>query len=102
MACTWRSIIRHGICLIWIEDLTCEAGNELEAAKTSLKFSTMVLQKNTEGEAEGLRVDRRELNDAVDILSEAIPSFRGRAMLKELEEGERLLYALQRTLIRTR
>ena len=79
-----------------------EAANGLEAAKTALKFATMVLQKNTEAESEGVRIDRRELNDAVDILSEAIPSFRGRSMLKELEEGERLLYALQRTLIRTR
>jgi serine/threonine protein kinase len=79
-----------------------EAANGLEAAKTALKYGTMVLQKNTEAEDEGVRIDRRELNDAVDILSEALPSFRGRAMLKELEEGERLLYALQRTLIRTR
>jgi hypothetical protein len=62
----------------------------------------MVLQKTTEAESAGARIDRRELNDAVDILTEAIPSFRGRAMLKELEEGERLLYALQRILIRTR
>ena len=62
----------------------------------------MVLQKTSEGENEGALTNRRELSEAVDILSEALPSFRGRAMLKELEEGERLLYTLQRTLIRTR
>ena len=75
---------------------------KLEHAKTALKFATMVLQKCNEGESQGALVNRRELSDAVDILTDAIPTFRGRAMLKELEEAERLLYALQRTLIRTR
>lgn len=75
-----------------------EAGNELERAKTGLKFATMMLQKNSEGG----KPDSRELNDAVETLADALPYFRGRAMLKELEEGERLLYALQRQLIRTR
>ena len=79
-----------------------EAKNELEYAKTALKFGTMVLQKHNETEAAGGAVNRRELSDAVDILGDALPSFRGRVMLKELEEGERLLYALQRTLIRIR
>ena len=79
-----------------------EAKNELEAAKTALKFATMVLQKTNEGESQGRIPNRRELSDAVDILSDALPTFRGRALLKELEEGERLLYTLQRTLIRTR
>jgi serine/threonine-protein kinase len=79
-----------------------DANNELERAKTALKYGTMVLQKTNDAENEGTIVNRRELSDAVDILTDALPSFRGRAMLKELEEGERLLYALQRTLIRTR
>jgi serine/threonine-protein kinase len=75
-----------------------EASNGLETAKTALKYATMILQKNSEGETP----DRRELSDAVDILTEALPSFRGHRLLKELEEGERLLYALQRALIRNR
>jgi hypothetical protein len=79
-----------------------EANNEAEHAKTALKFATMVMQKCNEGETTGALVNRRELSDAADVLSEALPTFRGRGMLKELEEGERLLYALQRTLIRTR
>jgi len=79
-----------------------EAKNELEYAKTALKFATMVMQRISESEAAGVRIDRRELSDAVDILTDAIPAFRGRSMLKELEEAERLLYALQRTLIRIR
>jgi serine/threonine protein kinase len=75
-----------------------EAGNGIETAKTALKYGTMILQKNSEGDA----ADRRELSDAVDILTDALPSFRGRGLIKELEEGERLLYALQRALIRNR
>ena len=76
-----------------------EAKNEIECAKTALKYAAMVLQKNTEAES---NADRREVSSAIDILTEALPSFRGRSMLRELEEGERLLYALQRVLIRTR
>ena len=79
-----------------------DAKNELERAKTALKYATMVLQKTSEGESEGALTNRRELQDAVDVLTDALPAFRGRGMLKELEEGERLLYTLQRTLIRTR
>jgi serine/threonine protein kinase len=79
-----------------------DAKNELEHAKTALKFGTMVLQRVSEGESQGAITNRRELSDAVEILSDALPTFRGRALLKELEEGERLLYTLQRTLIRTR
>jgi serine/threonine protein kinase len=79
-----------------------DANNDLERAKTALKYGTMVLQRANEAESEGTITNRRELSDGVDILTDALPSFRGRAMLKELEEGERLLYALQRTLIRTR
>jgi hypothetical protein len=75
-----------------------EAKNELEGAKTALKYATMILQKNSGGD----NPDGRELNDAVDLLTDALPAFRGRSMLKELAEGERLLYALQRRLIRTR
>jgi serine/threonine-protein kinase len=75
-----------------------EAKNELEGAKTALKYATMILQKNSGGD----NPDGRELNDAVDLLTDALPAFRGRSMLKELAEGERLLYALQRQLIRTR
>jgi serine/threonine protein kinase len=76
--------------------------NELEHAKTALKYATMELQKITEADRVGARIDRRELADAVNEISDAIPTFRGRAMLREVEEGERLLYALQRTLIRIR
>lgn len=75
-----------------------DAGNQVERAKTALKYAAMLLQKNGEHD----RPNARELNDAVDALGDALPTLRGRGMHKELEEGERVLYALQRELIRTR
>ena len=72
--------------------------NDLEHAKTALKYATMILQKNTEsGE-----VDRKEIDVAVEVLTSALPVIRGRRMMKELEEGERVLYALQRIGVRFR
>ena len=76
-----------------------EVRNELEIAKTALKFAGMLLRKNTEG---GAPPDIAELQEAVDTMQIALPIFRGRQMMRELEEGEKLLYALQRSLIRTR
>jgi hypothetical protein len=75
-----------------------EAKNELEHAKTALKYAAMILQKNSETE----RPERREIEDAVKVLSSALPVIRGNRMLKELEEGERALYALQRIGLRLR
>jgi len=72
--------------------------NDLEHAKTALKYSTMILQKNTETEIDSR--DRKEVDDASEILQTALPTLRGRRMLKELEEGERVLYALQRIGVR--
>ncbi len=69
-----------------------ESGNELEHAKTTLKYATMILQKNSEAQ----RPERREIADAVDLLGAALPSIRGHRLLKELEEGERVFYALKR------
>ncbi|GAC1425516.1 MAG: hypothetical protein NVSMB5_19830 [Candidatus Velthaea sp.] len=73
-----------------------EVKNDLEHAKTALKYATMILQKNTEI----ARPDRKEIEDAGDVLSAALPIIRGRQMFKELEEGERVLYALQRIGVR--
>ena len=75
-----------------------DVSNDLEYAKTALKFGTMILQKNTEID----RPDKNEIDDAQESLSSALPVLRGRRMLKELEEGERLLYALQRIGVRYR
>lgn len=75
-----------------------ESGNELEHAKTAIKFAAMILQKNTETE----RPDRREVDEAARIVTGALPQVRGRRMLKELEEGERVLLNLQRIGLRLR
>jgi serine/threonine-protein kinase len=74
------------------------AGNDLEHAKTALKFAMMIAQKNAEGD----QPDRKEIDQAVEVLSDALPVIRGRRMAKELEEGERILYALQRIGVRFR
>jgi hypothetical protein len=74
------------------------AGNDLEHAKTALKFAMMIAQKNSEGD----QPDRKEIDLAVEVLGEALPVIRGRRMAKELEEGERILYALQRIGVRFR
>jgi len=74
------------------------AGNDLEHAKTALKFAMMIAQKNAEGD----QPDRKEIDQAVEVLGDALPVIRGRRMAKELEEGERILYALQRIGVRFR
>ncbi len=75
-----------------------EAKNEIERAKTALKLGLMLLQKLDEG----AHTERLELREGADVLNEALPSLRGRAMQRELAEGERVLYALQRYLIQMR
>lgn len=75
-----------------------EANNEIEAAKTALKLGLMLLQKLDEG----AHTERLELREGADLLNEALPSLRGRAMQRELAEGERVLYALQRYLVHLR
>jgi hypothetical protein len=75
-----------------------ESGNEVEYAKTALKYAAMILQKNTEA----ARPDRRQVEDAAKLLSAALPELRGRRMIKELEEGERVFAGLQRIGLRLR
>jgi serine/threonine protein kinase len=72
--------------------------NELEHAKTALKFAAMILQKNSETE----KPDRREVEDGIRLLNDALPVIRGNRLLKELDEGERAFFALQRIGLRLR
>lgn len=67
-------------------------GNELEHAKTVLKYATMVLAKASEGD----RPDRVEIEGATESLGRALLTLRNRNMTAEMEDGERVLYALQR------
>lgn len=75
-----------------------EVRNELEHAKTALKYGTMVMQKATESD----KPDLKEIEDAIQILGRALPLFRTRNLSRELEDGERVLYALQRMGVRLR
>jgi serine/threonine protein kinase len=75
-----------------------EVKNELEYAKTALKFGMMVLQKSSDPAA----TDRRDVEYAIETITNAMPELRGRRMGKELEESERVLYALQKIGVRYR
>jgi hypothetical protein len=73
-----------------------EVKNELEYAKTALKYGVMVLQKSTDPAT----TDRRDVEFAIETLTAAMPEMRGRRMSKELDESERILYALQKIGVR--
>ena len=75
-----------------------EIGNELEYAKTTLKYAAMILQKNSESP----RTDRREIEESIRQLGMAVLDLRARGMVKELEEAERVLSALRRIALRLR
>lgn len=75
-----------------------EIGNEVEYAKTTLKYAAMILQKNSDTQ----RADRREIEEAIRQLGVAVMDLRGRGMIKELEEAERVLSALRRVALRIR
>jgi serine/threonine protein kinase len=73
-----------------------EVKNELEYAKTALKYGVMVLQKSSDPAS----TDRRDVEFAIETLTAAMPELRGRRMSKELDESERILYALQKIGVR--
>jgi serine/threonine protein kinase len=75
-----------------------EIGNELEYAKTTVKYAAMILQKNSETQ----RADRREIEEAIRQLAIGVLDLRARGMLKELEEAERVLAAMRRIALRLR
>jgi hypothetical protein len=72
--------------------------NPLEHAKTALKYSTMILTKVTEIE----KPDRVEVENAIETLGRALLVLRARNLTAEVDEGERVLYALQRMGVRLR
>jgi serine/threonine-protein kinase len=75
-----------------------DVGNQLEHAKTALKYGTMVLAKATEIE----KPDRHEVESAIETLGRALLVLRARNLNAESEDGERVLYALQRLGVRLR
>jgi serine/threonine protein kinase len=72
--------------------------NQVEHAKTALKYASMVLAKATEAE----RPDRHEVESGIETLGRALLVMRARNLNAEVEDGERVLYALQRLGLRLR
>ncbi len=68
--------------------------NEVEYAKTSLKYATMVLQKA----ADGMR-DRNELRDGVNRLNQALRIFHEFGLHEQYAHAEYMINALERTAI---
>jgi hypothetical protein len=75
-----------------------EVRNHVEHAKTALKYSTMVLAKGAEME----RPDRHEVENAIETLGRALLVLRARNLTAEVDDGERVLHALQRMGVRLR
>lgn len=69
-------------------------GNDVEYAKTALKYGTMLLQKATDG----MR-DRDELRDGVTRLADAMKIFHDHGLHDQYSESEQLSNALERTAI---
>jgi serine/threonine protein kinase len=69
-------------------------GNEVEYAKTALKFGAMVLQKSADGKR-----DRTELRDAVNRLNESLKTFREFGLQEAFAHAEYTINALERTAI---
>ncbi len=72
--------------------------NHVEHGKTALKYATMVLAKNAETE----RPDRHEIENAIDTIGRALLVLRARNLTAEVDDGERVLHALQRMGVRLR
>jgi len=68
--------------------------NEVEYAKTALKYATMVLQKATDGKR-----DRSELRDGVNRLNEALRIFHEYGLHEQYAHTEYMINALERTAI---
>ena len=70
------------------------SNNDVEYAKTALKFATMALQKATDGQR-----DRNELRDAVNRLNEALRIFHDFGLHEQFAHAEYTINALERTAI---
>jgi serine/threonine protein kinase len=68
--------------------------NEVEYAKTALKYATMILQKATDGKR-----DRNELRDSVNRLNESLRIFHEYGLHEQYAHTEYMINALERTAI---
>ncbi len=69
-------------------------GNELEYAKTAVKYGTMLLQKASDGQRE-----RSQMRDGVNRLNEALRVFREYTLHEQYAETEYVINALERAAI---
>ena len=72
--------------------------NFVEHAKTALKYTTMIAAKNAEID----HPDRTEIENAIELLGRSLLVLRSRNLTAEVDDGERLLQALQRMGVRLR
>ncbi|MBV8489659.1 MAG: serine/threonine protein kinase, partial [Candidatus Eremiobacteraeota bacterium] len=79
--------------LVAMHELTAN-GNEVEYAKTALKYGAMILQKAADGKR-----DRNELRDAVNRLNECMKIFREYGLREQMAHTEYTINALERTAI---
>ncbi|MBV8149776.1 MAG: hypothetical protein JO092_11830, partial [Candidatus Eremiobacteraeota bacterium] len=79
--------------LVAMHELTA-TGNEVEYAKTALKYGAMVLQKAMDGKR-----DRNELRDAVNRLNDCMRIFRDYGLREQMAHTEYTINALERTAI---
>lgn len=69
-------------------------GNQIEYAKTALKYGIMVLQKAGDGMRE-----RSELRESVKLLREAVDIFRQEQLIEQIGEAEYIINSLERTAV---
>jgi serine/threonine protein kinase len=79
-------------------DAFAQVNNQLEHAKVVVKWATMVLAKASETD----RPNREDVENAIETLGRALLIIRSRNLTAEMEDGERVLSALQRVGMRTR
>lgn len=66
--------------------------NDVEHAHTAVRYAAMVVEECTRHE----KVDDDKVESIIHALTEALPVLRGKRLFSELEQGERILYALRR------
>ena len=79
-------------------DAFSQVNNQLEHAKVVVKWATMVLAKASEAD----HPNREEVENAIETLGRSLLVIRSRNLTAEMEDGERVLAALQRIGMRTR
>jgi serine/threonine-protein kinase len=75
-----------------------EIGNDVEHAKTAVKYGAMILQKNSES----AHPDGHEVDETVKLLEGAAATLRAHSLFKEFEDCQQFHHTLQRMGLRLR